>query len=100
MSAVARAPDPVDKANGTLPSAQSLMSLKREAAAKLEKLVDYLKAMSVKDAATYGEHYAVVTEVITRLNATKRRSNYLHIEVELEDDEETTEEPQTSTVDA
>lgn len=90
----------VDKANGTLPSAQPLMSLKREAAAKLEKLVDYLKAMSVKDAATYGEHYAVVTEVITRLNATKRRSNYLHIEVELEDDEETTEEPQTSTVDA
>jgi len=90
----------VDKANGTLPSAQPLMSLKREAAAKLEKLVDYLKAMSVKDDVTYGEHFAVVTEVITRLNATKRRNNHLHIEVELEDDEDTTEEPQTPTVDA
>lgn len=88
----------VDKANGTLPSAQPLMSLKREAAAKLEKLVDYLKAMSVKDDATYGEHYAVVTEVITRLNATKRRSNHLHIEVELEDDEVKTEEPQPAVV--
>lgn len=84
----------IDKANGTLPSGQPLMSLKREAAAKLEKLVDYLKAMSVKDDAIYGEHYAVVTEVITRLNATKRRSNYLHIEMELEDDKKTTEEPQ------
>ena len=86
----------VDKANGTLPSAQPLMSLKREAAAKLEKLVDYLKAMSVKDPAAYGEDYAVVTTVITRLNATRRRSNYLHIAVDLEDDGETKEEPQPS----
>lgn len=91
----------VDKANGTVPEAQPKMSLKREAAAKLEKLVDYLRAMSLKDSAAYGEHYAVVTEVIARLNATRRRSNHLYIEVELEDDEsgETTEEPQTLTDD-
>ena len=92
----------VDKANGTVPEAQTKMTLKREAAAKLEKLVDYLKAMSLKDSAAYGEHYAVVTEVIARLNATRRRSNHLYIEVELEDDEsnEPTEEPQTPTDDS
>jgi hypothetical protein len=56
----------------------------------------YLKAMSVKDPAAYGEDYDVVTAVIARLNATRRRSNYLHIVVDLEDDEETKEEPQPS----
>lgn len=86
----------VDKANGTLPSAQPLMSLKRAASTNLDKLVDYLKAMSVKDPDAYGEDYAVVTAVITRLNATRRRSNYLHIVVDLEDDGETKEEPQPS----
>ena len=88
----------VDKANGTLPQGQSLMALKREAADKLEKLVDYLKVMSAKVPETYGEHYAVVKEIIERLNATRRRSTYLHIEVELEEDEGKTEEPQPAVV--
>ena len=90
----------VDKANGTLPQGQSLMALKRAAADKLEKLVDYLKAMSAKVPETYGEHYAVVTEIIERLNATRRRSDYLHIEVELEEDEDTTEKPKLTAVSA
>ena len=88
----------VDKANGTLPQGQSLMALKRAAADKLEKLVDYLKAMSAKVPETYGEHYAVVTEIIERLNATSRRSTYLYVEVELESEEGKTEEPQSAVV--
>ena len=88
----------VDKANGTLPQGQSLMALKRAAADKLEKLVDYLKAMSAKVPETYGEHYAVVTEIIERLNATRRRSTYFHVEVELEAEEGKTEEPQPAVV--
>lgn len=88
----------VDKANGTLPQGQSLMTLKRAAADKLETLVDYVKVMSAKASGTYGEHYAVVTEIIERLNATRRRSTYLHIEVELEDEEGNTEEPQLADV--
>lgn len=88
----------VDKANGTLPQGPSLMALKREAAGKLEKLVDYLKVMSAKVPETYGEHYAVVKEIIERLNATRRRSTYLHIGVELEEDEGKTEEPQPAVV--
>ena len=88
----------VDKANGTLPQGLSLMALKREAADRLERLVDYLKAMSVKVPDAYGEHYAVVTEIIARLNATRRRSTNLHIEVELEKDEKTKEEPRPADV--
>lgn len=88
----------VDKANGTLPQGSSLMALKREAADKLEKLVDYLKVMTAKVPETYGEHYAVVKEIIERLNATRCRSTYLHIEVELEEDEGKTEEPQPAVV--
>lgn len=88
----------VDKANGTLPQGPSLMALKREAADKLERLVDYLKVMTAKVPETYGEHYAVVKEIIERLNATRRRSTYLHIEVELEEDEGKTEEPQPAVV--
>lgn len=75
-----------DKAKGTAPKGQSLMPLKREAAVRLETLVDYLEAMAKKAPADYAEHYAVVMQIITRLNATRRRSDYLHIEVELEDD--------------
>ena len=90
----------VATANGTLTQGQSLMALKRAAADKLEKLVDYLKAMSAKVPETYGEHYAVVTEIIERLNATRRRSDYLHIEVELEEDEDTTEKPKLTAVSA
>lgn len=46
--------------------------MKREAAAKLEVLVDYLRVMSTKDVQTYGEDYAVVTEIISRRNTTYR----------------------------
>ena len=67
----------VDKANGTLPQGQSLMALKRAAADKLEKLVDYLKAMSAKVPETYGEHYAVVTEIIERLKRASARRRRL-----------------------
>ena len=76
----------VDQANSAAPVVQPLRILKGEAASKLEKLVDYLKAMAEKDAAAYGEDFAVVLEIITRLN-TRRKSKHLYIEVELEDDE-------------
>ena len=76
----------VDQANSAAPVVLPRRVLKREAADKLERLVDYLKAMAVKDADTYGGDFAVVTQIITRLN-TIRRSKHLYIEVELEDDE-------------
>lgn len=76
----------VDQANSSLVKPEPLLVLKREAADQLALLVAYLAVMAKKDVAGYGEDYAVVTEVITRLNATRRKSDYLHIEVELEDD--------------
>lgn len=62
------------------------MPLKREAAARLETLVDYLEAMAVKQPADYAEHLAVVMQIINRLNTRRRKSDHLQIEVELEDD--------------
>ncbi|MBP5743148.1 MAG: hypothetical protein J6W49_06915, partial [Paludibacteraceae bacterium] len=61
---------------------------------RLETLVDYLEAMAVKTPADYAEHLAVVMQIIKRLNATRRKSDYLHINVELEEDtvDETTDE--------
>ena len=53
-----------DKAKGTAPKGQSLMPLKREAAVRLETLVDYLEAMAKKSPADYAEHYAVVMQII------------------------------------
>ena len=90
----------VDQSNSAMPKGMPLPDLKRDAAAKLELLVDYLKAMAEKDSATYGGHYAVVTEIIKRLNATMHRSTYLRVEVELDDNEDTTEEPQPTAVSA
>lgn len=84
-----------DKANSSLKSVP-VMPLKREAADKVELLVDYLKAMAAKDPAAYADHYTVVMQIITRLNATKRRSSYLQLEVELDDDETTAETPQVA----
>lgn len=75
----------VDKAKGTAPKGQPMMPLKREAADRLETLVDYLEAMAVKEPADYAEHHAVVMQIINRLNA-RRRAKSLQIEVELEDD--------------
>ena len=77
----------VDHAKGTAPKGQPLMSMKREAADRLVTLVDYLEAMAAKQPDDYAEHLAVVMQIITRLNATRRKSDYLHITVELEDDE-------------
>jgi hypothetical protein len=62
----------VDQANSRMVKPEPLISLKREAAAKLEVLVDYLRVMSTKDVQTYGEDFAVVTEIISRHNATYR----------------------------
>lgn len=76
----------VDQANSTAPVVQPLRLLKGEAAAKLEKVVDYLKAMAEKDAAAYCEDFAVVTEIITRLNS-KRRSKPINIETKHDDSE-------------
>jgi hypothetical protein len=76
----------VDQANSAAPVVLPRRVLKREAADKLERLVDYLKVMAVKDADTYGGDFAVVTQIITRLNTT-RKSKHLNIIVELEDDE-------------
>ncbi len=90
----------VDQSNSAMLKGMPLPDLKRDAAAKLERLVDYLKAMAEKEPATYGGHYAVVTEIIKRLNATMHRSTYLRVEVELEDNEDTTEELQPTAVSA
>ena len=76
----------VDQANSAAPVVLPRKVLKREAADKLERLVDYLKAMAVKDADTYGGDFAVVPQIITRLNTT-RKNKHLNIVVELEDDE-------------
>ena len=88
----------VDKIKGTVPKGQSLMSLKREASARLVTLVDYLEAMAVKQPDDYAEHLAVVMQIIGRLNTRRRKSNNLQIEVELEDDvvDEPAESPDPS----
>ena len=68
----------VDQANSAAPKVLPLRDLKKEAAAKLEKVVDYLKAMAARDPDTYGEDFAVVTQIITRLNTTRKRQAPLH----------------------
>ena len=75
-----------DEAKGTAAKGQSLMSLKREAAVRLETLVDYLEAMAAKQPADYAKHLGVVMQIINRLNTRRRKSNHLQIELELEDD--------------
>ena len=87
----------VDQANSSLVKPEPLLMLKREAAAKLTPLVAYLEVMATKDAAAYGRDYAVVTEVITRLNATRRKGKSMQVEVEL-DDEEAEETAEKSSV--
>ena len=87
----------VDQANSSLVKPEPLLVLKREAAAKLVPLVAYLEVMATKDAAGYGRDYAVVAEVITRLNATRRKGKSMQVEVEL-DDEEAEETAEKSSV--
>ena len=62
----------VDHANSMSVAPQSKLALKREAAAKLETLLDYLKVMTEKDASAYKSHYDVVVEVVARINRIGR----------------------------
>lgn len=86
----------VDQFKSSMVKPEPLLKLKREAAAQLETLVAYLEVMAAKDAAVYGEDYAVVTEVIKRLNARRRSKAYRFDDDDVED-EEIIEEPEPST---
>jgi len=86
----------VDQANSGKAKPESLLVLKKEAATQLEALVAYLEVMAVKDASVYGEHYAVVTEVIKRLNA-RRRNKARRIDDDDFEEEENIVEPEPST---
>jgi len=52
---------------------KSKLELKREAAAKLERLLVYLDGMAFKDPDTYGKNYNYVVGLITDLNKTYKR---------------------------
>lgn len=54
----------------TMKKHKPLPILKQEANEKLGVLVTYLQAMASKEPEAYGGHYAMVTRVIKRLNAT------------------------------
>ncbi len=54
----------------TMKKHKPLSVLKREVNEKLEVLITYLQAMASKEPEAYGKPYAVVTAIITRLNAT------------------------------
>ena len=60
----------VDRAKVKVVKHKPLSVLKREVNEKLEVLVTYMQAMASKEPEAYGKHYAVVTEIIKRLNAT------------------------------
>ena len=60
----------VDRAKSRVVKHKPLPVLKREVNEKLEVLVTYLQAMASKEPEAYGKPYAVVTEIIGRLNAT------------------------------
>lgn len=60
----------VDRAKCSEVKHKPLPVLKREANEKLEVLVTYLQVMASKEPEGYGKHYAVVTAIIKRLNAT------------------------------
>lgn len=83
----------VDQIKSSMVKPESLLELKREAAEQLVTLVAYLEVMATKEPAVYGEHYAVVTEVIKRLNCL-RRSKVSRFYDDLEEDEEVIEEPE------
>ena len=52
---------------------KSKLELKREAAAKLERLLVYLDGMAFKDPDTYGKDYSYVVGLVTNLNKTYKR---------------------------
>ena len=60
----------VDDATSRIVKHKPLLVLKREANDKLVVLVTYLQVMAAKAPEAYGKPYAVVTEIIGRLNAT------------------------------
>ena len=60
----------VDRAKSRVVKHKPLHVLKREASDKLVVLVTYLQVMSAKEPEVYGKPYAVVTEIIGRLNST------------------------------
>ena len=73
----------VDEANSKAPEGQPLVPLKHEAVAKANRLLDYLRTMADKEPDLYGEHYKVVTEILTDLKSS-RRSKATKKAVELE----------------
>ena len=60
----------VDRTKVRVVKHKPLPVLKREANEKVEVLVTYLQAMASKEPEAYGKPYAVVTAIITRLNAS------------------------------
>lgn len=60
----------VDRAKSRVVKHKPLSVLKREVNEKLEVLITYLQAMASKEPEAYGKPYAVVTAIITRLNAS------------------------------
>ena len=60
----------MDRAESRVVKHKPLLVLKREVNDKLVVLVTYLQVMSAKEPEVYGKPYAVVTEIIGRLNAT------------------------------
>lgn len=60
----------VDRAKSRVVRHKPLSVLKREVNEKLEVLITYLQAMASKEPEAYGKPYAVVTAIITRLNAS------------------------------
>lgn len=62
----------VDEANSVAQENQSLLPLKREAVAQLSRLMSYLEVMATKEPETYGEHFAVVSEIVSNLNTSHR----------------------------
>lgn len=60
----------VDRAKVKVVRHKPLSVLKREVNEKLGVLVTYLQAMASKEPEAYGKPYAVVTAIITRLNAS------------------------------
>ena len=81
----------VDQIKSSMAKPEPLLELKKEAAEQLVNLVAYLEVMAKKDPAVYGEHYAVVTEVIKRLNSS-RRSRVSRFDDDFEEDEEVIED--------
>ena len=60
----------VDRAKSRVVRHKPLSVLKRVVNEKLEVLITYLQAMASKEPEAYGKPYAVVTAIITRLNAS------------------------------